>query len=135
MKPVQVRVCLVSLPGPICDATYATLTNTAHVTLAEIAFGALSATRLLRRVAPDLVLLDANLPDDEVHSLLEWIRSHDVQTRTLVATLNTRQLQEVLGKGAGAAVPRNVLPDRLAEMVDEIAEAKSLSAGNPARQA
>lgn len=116
----QVRLCLISTPGPICDATCATLAHTAHVKLVAIASGALSATQLLQHVEADLVLLDTNLPEEEVHAMLQWLAGHFPTVRTLVTTLTSGRMHQALAFGADIAVRRDELPEKLKLFINHL---------------
>ena len=70
------RICLVSLPGLVQEATRAALMLLEDVTLVGIISGALSATALLPQLQPDLLVVDANLPEEEVEALLRWTQEH-----------------------------------------------------------
>ncbi len=115
-----VRLCLISAPGPICDATCATLAHTARVKLVAIASGALSATKVVQQVQPDLVLLDANIPEEESFALVQWLTDNCPHVPSLVATLSSAQLHQALAFGASAAVRRDELPSKLVMLVDEL---------------
>ena len=120
-----IRLGLVSQPGPICDATCATLARTPRLRLVAIAHGALSATQMLQRLELDLILLDANLPEDEVVALLHWLTDQEKtdQEKTvkiLVATATSGLLHQALAFGADDAVRRDELPAKLANMVDAL---------------
>lgn len=123
MPTRHIRVCLVSLPGPVCDATCASLADIANLKLISIASGALSATQLLALVEPDLVLLDATLPEDETYALVQWVAQNCQATRIFVATLTSMQIQQAMALGAQVAVQRNDLPQRLRTLVADMLEA------------
>jgi DNA-binding NarL/FixJ family response regulator len=120
LQGTWVRVCLVSTPGPICDATCATLIHAAHVKLIAIASGALSATQMLRHLQPDLVLLDANLPEEEVLAFLQWLNDNYPAVQRLVATVTSAQAYQALAFGAAAAVRREDLATCLGALVGDL---------------
>jgi len=114
------HVCLVSTPGPVCDATCATLAQLAHVKLVAIVPGALSATRALNHIHADLVLLDANIPEEEAFAMLQWLADTCPNVPSLVATLASAQLHQAIAFGATYAVRRDELPFRLALLVNDL---------------
>ena len=112
-NPMDVRLCLVSTPGPICDATCATIAATPNMRLVAMASGALSATQRLQLVPIDLILLDANLPEDEVTALLIWLADHVPNVRSVVARATTADCNQALAFGADAAIRRDELAAKL----------------------
>lgn len=117
--PKNKRVFLVSLPGLVGQATRATVETMRGVTLVGTAAGALSATQALPKLRPDLLLIDANLPDDEVAALLEWSREHFPSMPCLVMTMTTRQRDQALAWGAHAAIQRAKLGSQLETVVGD----------------
>lgn len=114
-----VHLCLISLPGAVRDATCALLARWREVKLIAIAPGALSATHLLQRHRPELLLLDANLPDEEVFALLQWRMEHCRKVRCVVATTSSEQIHQALALGADAAIRRDELPRALLSHIYE----------------
>lgn len=112
-QTMHARLCLVSTPGLIRDATCATIAMTPNVRLAAVVSGALSATQLLPHIQLDLILLDANLPEEEVAALLTWLADHVPAVRKLVARTTTAECDQALAFGADAAMRRDELPTKL----------------------
>lgn len=104
-RPRQ-RVCLVSQPGLIQQATSATLAFLPDITLVATISGALSATALLAQLQPDLLLVDANLPEEEVEALLRWTTEHYPEVSCVVITMTSQQREQALAWGAHAAIQR-----------------------------
>lgn len=119
-KDKWIRLGLVSQPGPICDATCATLARTSNLRLVAIAPGALSATQILQRVELDLILLDANLPEAEVVALLHWLTDQEKKIKVVVATVNSGLLDQALACGADDAMRRDELSAKLVMIVDAL---------------
>lgn len=107
------RVCLVSQPGLIQEATRAVLASLPGVTLVATASGALSATALVLELQPDLLLVDANLPDEEIEALLAWVRAHCSELPCIVMTQTSRQRSQAHTWGAHSAIPRANMIDQL----------------------
>lgn len=120
MAPPRMQVLLVSLPGLVREATSATLAYLSNVSLIATASGALSATHLLQDIAADLLLVDANLPDEEVKALLGWARQHRPEMQCLVMTMTTRQRHQALAWGADAAIQRSDLSDQLPAVLSQL---------------
>lgn len=118
-SPKSKRVCLVSEPGLIQQATRAMLGSIPDVVVVATASGALSATAMISQLQPDLLLVDANLPDDEVEALLYWSRENYPWLQSIVMTRTSRQRSQVLAWGAHAAIPRASLSDELRVVLDQ----------------
>jgi DNA-binding NarL/FixJ family response regulator len=110
---VHIRLCLVSTPGPICDATCATIAATPNVRIVALADGALMATHEISRVKHDVIILDANLPDGEVAALMSWIGENLETVRTVVVRTTTAECRQALAFGADAAMRRDELAIQL----------------------
>ena len=126
------RLCLVSIPGPIRDATCATIAMTPNVRLSALASGALSATQLLQHSQFDLVLLDVTLPEEEVAALLTWLADHLPAVRKVVARTTMTECDQALAFGADTAIRRDELAIKLELIIAEIFKSK-LDSHNPLR--
>jgi len=113
-------LCLVSTPGLICDATCATIAMTPHVRLVAIASGALSATQLLYHVRPDLILLDANLPEGEVMAFLVWLSEHFPDVQSVVTRTTSAECNQAFAFGADEAMRRDELATKLGPFITNI---------------
>lgn len=113
------RVCLVSQPGLIQQATRAVLASLPGVTLVATASGALSATALVPEIQPDLLLIDANLPDEEIEALLAWVRAHRPELPCVVMTQTSRQRSQAQTWGAHSAIPRANMIDQLEVVLNQ----------------
>ena len=120
---IHTRLCLVSVPGPICDATCATIATVPHARLVILAPGALSATRLLHQTRADLVLLDVNIPRDEVLALLTWLTEHIPDICTIVARSTSAECDQARAFGADEAMRRDELSTRLGLYIAEMIHA------------
>lgn len=118
-----VRVFLVSLPGLVQQATRATLMSFPDIFLTGTASGALSATRALPQLLPDLLLVDANLPDEEVQALLRWTQENCPSVQCVVMTMTSRQRDQALAWGASAAIQRSNLAGQLETVMRQVPHA------------
>ena len=114
------RVCLVSLPGLVQEATRAALMSLSDVTLVGATSGALSATALLPQLQPDLLLVDANLPEEEVEALVRWTKQHYPGLPCVVMTLTSQQRGLALAWGADAAIQRASLISQLETTLNQL---------------
>jgi DNA-binding NarL/FixJ family response regulator len=116
----KIRVFMVSMPGLVAQATRATVASIGGVALVGSATGALSATQALAQLQPDLLLVDATLPDEEVAALLQWTREHLPAAHCLVMTLTMRQRDQALAWGAHAAIQRASLASQLEVILNQL---------------
>ena len=114
---MSARLCLVSTPGPIRDTTCATLAGMPKVRLVILASGALSATQLLQRIQVDFVVLDANLPEEEVAALLTWLADYQPNVRKLVARTTLTECNQARAFGADEAFRRDEFSDKLTAFI------------------
>ena len=115
-----VRLCLISTPGLIRDATCATIAMTPNARLVVVVSGALSATQVLQHTQLDLILLDANLPEEEVAALLAWLADHLPSVRKLVARTTTAECDQARAFGADTAIRRDELTTKLALFIADM---------------
>jgi DNA-binding NarL/FixJ family response regulator len=106
---------LVSSPGIIQDATTAMLNSFPQVRRVEIASGALSAIDHLRDGYSNLLVIDANLPDEEVASLVRWSKQHRPNTRCIVLVKGMVELERAHSAGADAVFLRSSSASQLSE--------------------
>ena len=114
------RVLLVSLPGLVQEATCATLVSLSDLVLVAIVPGALSATQLLQQLRPDLLLVDVNLPEQEVQALLDWTLEHSPGLQRVVLTVTSQQRDQALAWGADATIQRADLVGQLQFVLRQI---------------
>lgn len=117
MTEKRKRVVLVSSPGLVQRATESTLAACPGVELVSTVPGALSATGLLLRTQPDLLLLDATLADEELEALLSWVKVRYPEVFCAALTASTRQRERVLGWGADVVIHRGDLTGQLQELL------------------
>ena len=119
-QTTHARLCLVSTPGPICDATCATIARIPRARLVAVVSGALSATQLLPHTHIDLLLLDVNLPGEEVTALLTWLADHVPGVHKFVARMSTAECEQALAFGADAAIRRDELAVKLGMFIADM---------------
>jgi DNA-binding NarL/FixJ family response regulator len=72
------------------------------------ASGGLSAVHLLQRYQPDLIVIDASIPDGEALALVRQVKAQHATTSCIVLTTTTRQMHGALAEGADVVLPRSV---------------------------
>jgi len=95
---------IVARPGRVRDGLQALLTTVPQIGTVDLADDGPSALRMVRRRHPALVLLDINLHDDEVSTLLRQIKARWPQTRCLVLADSVRLQQMARDAGADSVL-------------------------------
>ncbi len=113
----QLRTLVVSAPGIMGESLRAMLASFPRITIVGSAAGCLSARNMARDLAPDLVVIDANLPEPEVLTLLEELNNGPSSPRAVIFINTTSQKKRALAAGADAALwrsdPSQLLVDTL----------------------
>jgi DNA-binding NarL/FixJ family response regulator len=96
-----------SSPGISEQSLRATLESLPSVQVVGTAAGCLSALQMVRDSQPDLVILDANLPLEDVREFLRQLQQEGLVTRSLVLAGTNGQVRQALVAGADAALRRD----------------------------
>lgn len=106
---------LVSAPGIIREATAIMLASIPQVGQVKLVSGALSAIELLQDGHSYVVVIDANLPAEEVVCLVRWSKQHRPDTSCIVLAKSTVELEQARANGADAAFLRSSSARQLAD--------------------
>jgi DNA-binding NarL/FixJ family response regulator len=119
-KKKKIKVLLISLPGMLQGVLRQTLAAKSDVDLVGVASGCLSAFSMIKQLAPDLIVIDSNLPDAEIQELIR--RAHAEQTlgRFLVLTETSRQKDFAKNAGADFILRSDALPRELDSVMVEM---------------
>ena len=113
----QLRTLVVSAPGIMGESLRAMLASFAQIEIVGSAAGCLSARNMARDLTPDLVVIDANLPEPEMLSLLHELKTGAPPPRSVIFINTTSQKRRALAAGANAALwrsdPSQLLVDTL----------------------
>jgi DNA-binding NarL/FixJ family response regulator len=104
LETARLLTIIISAPGPAGQLLQATLKALPAVQVAGTAAGCLSALQMLRERQVDLVVLDANLPFDEVQAFLRQLQQEGRDTHCLVLAETASQVDRALAAGAAAAL-------------------------------
>jgi DNA-binding NarL/FixJ family response regulator len=99
-KNKKISVLLISLPGVLQNVLRQTLRARLDVVLVGVASGCLSALSMIKAQAPDLVVIDSNMPEAEIQELFLRMKAEQVKSRSLVLTETSHQKE--FAKTAGA---------------------------------
>ena len=89
------------------DGLQAMLRSLPHIEVVAAASGSLTAYDLLQKRSVDLLVIDANLPQEEVLALLHRVKENNPQIRCIVLTLTYRENAVFLASGADVILNRD----------------------------
>ena len=103
----KVRAVVASRPGVMQESLRALLTGSGQVAVIGSAGDGLSALSMVREVQPALLVVDSNLLEDEVLSLLKEVKGAWPEVCCLVLVQTTGCKNRALAAGADAVVSRS----------------------------
>lgn len=120
--PAATRLATViaSVPGVAEQSLRATLESLASIEIVGTAAGCLTAMQLVRDRQADLVVIDSNLPFEEVRVFLQHLKQARLATRALVLASTSSQVRQALDAGADAALRREASIGQLSSAVDRL---------------
>jgi DNA-binding NarL/FixJ family response regulator len=107
-------------PGRMRDGLRTLLAAMPLIDGIEQADDGASALRMIAERRPTLVLLDTNLPDDEVWVVLRRIKAQRLQTRCLVMADTSQQRQTALVTGADGVLIKGFSTRELFAAIEEL---------------
>lgn len=110
--PGCLSVIIASAPGVMAQSLRVMMESMPLVRVVGMAAGCLSALQMVRDSGADLVVIDANLPIEDVQMLLQELRNEGLPTRSLVLASTRSHARRALAAGrisssAGTARPGN----------------------------
>ena len=119
-KSAYLTTILASAPGVAEQSLRATLESLPSVQVVGTAAGCLSALQVLRARQADLVVIDSNLPLEDVREFLQQLRKEGLETRSLVLAATSSQVRYALAAGADVALRRDSSIRQLSNAVDQL---------------
>jgi DNA-binding NarL/FixJ family response regulator len=113
----RTRIIFVSEPGMMQEAMRAVLAALPDVSIVGLASGSLSALQLLPRCEADVVVIDQNIPVDEMLALVRSIRALHPPVACIALTSTRSQMRLALTEGAYAALPRSSPSQQISEAI------------------
>ena len=98
---------IASTPGIMAQSLKAMMESVPLVQVVGVAAGCLSALQMVRDSRPDLVVIDANLPIEDVQVLLRQLKNEGLPTRSLVLAATHSQAQQTRAAGADIVFHRD----------------------------
>lgn len=109
----RLSTVIASTPGIAEQSLRATLESVPWVQVVGTAAGCLSALQMVRARQIDLVVIDSNLPLEEVQVFLQQLKVEGLRTHSLVLAATSGQVRRALVAGADVALRRDVSTGQL----------------------
>ena len=113
---------IVSRPGIMQQSLRASLAACSRITVVASAGDGLTALSQVTKLQPGLLVIDANLLDDEVDALLMAVKSRQPATRLLVLVRSGLREGRLLACGADAVISRDGTVQELQETLSRLAQ-------------
>ena len=117
--PEQVTLALiVAQPGPLRDSLQALMTTMPQIEIVAEANEPSALLRMSGRIQPDVVLLDASAPGNDVWAALRQIRAVWPRARAIVLVEESRQQRQAEEAGADVALLKGFPAAKLAAIIE-----------------
>jgi DNA-binding NarL/FixJ family response regulator len=119
--PQQVTLAfIVARPGPLRDSLQALMKTIPQIEILAETTDPSALLRMGAKIQPDVVLLDADLPREQVWSALREIREEWSRTRSIVMVEDSQQQQKAQAAGADVALIKGYPAARLIAAIREL---------------
>ena len=119
--PQRVTLALiVARPGPLRDSLQALINTIPQIEILAETADPSALLRMGANIQPDVVLLDADLPGEQVWSALRQIKAEWSQTRSIVLVEGSQQQQEAQAAGADVVLIKGYPAARLIATIEEL---------------
>ena len=103
--PRQVTLAIiVARPGPLRNSLQSLMTTMPQIEILAETSDPSALLRMGAGIQPDVVLLDASLPEEQVWAALRQIKEEWCRTRSIVLVEDSQQQQQVQAAGADVAL-------------------------------
>jgi DNA-binding NarL/FixJ family response regulator len=133
-QAARLSTILASMPGVAEQSLRATLESLASIEIVGTAAGCLSAMQMMHDKKADLVVIDSNLPFEDVQVFLQQLRQGGLATHALVLAATNGQVREALTMGADAALRRDTSLRQLSAAVDTLQYARIADEPEPSSE-
>ena len=113
-------VLIAAKPNRLRDSLQFLLKTMPEINIIGLADDSALALRMISERHPALVLLDTNLPGDEMTTMLKQIKASGYQSRCLVLSDTFEQQQSVESAGADMALVRGFSVAELFEVMEKL---------------
>lgn len=115
----RLTTIIASAPGFAEQSLRATLESMPSLDVVGTAAGCLSALQMVRDRQADLVVLDSNLPIEDVREFLRQLEREGLATRSVVLAATSGHVRHALAAGADAALRRDASLRQLSAVLAE----------------
>lgn len=120
MEQNRASTLIVARPGPLREGVEALMATVPTVEVIGQVEAASSALRHVFEHRPDLLLLDAGLPEDESWSVLRYCRMEHAGVRCIVLADDAEQEQAARAAGADAVFLKGFPADKFVRTVERL---------------
>jgi two-component system response regulator DevR len=113
-------ILIVARQGHLREGVEALMATVSRVQIVGKVEAASSALRLVFERRPDLLLLDAGLPEDESWSVLRYCRIEHPELRCIVLADDAEQVREARAAGADAVFLKGFPADKFVKTVERL---------------
>ena len=114
----RLSTIIASLPGIAGQSLRTTLESLPSVQVVGTAAGCLSALQKVLDTQADLIVIDANLPLEDVQVLLQQLKEEGLEIRSLVLAATSAQVRHALAAGADVSLRRDISIEQLGAVVE-----------------
>jgi DNA-binding NarL/FixJ family response regulator len=119
--PRQVTLAIiVARPGPLRNSLQTLMTTMPEIEILAETNDPSALLRMGADIQPDVVLLDADLPQDQVWAALEQIKAEWSQTRSIVLAEGSQQQLKAQAAGADVVLLKGYPAARLIEAIQAL---------------
>jgi DNA-binding NarL/FixJ family response regulator len=115
-----ISALLVVKPGPLREALRTLMTSIPGVKVTGEVGDTSSALKMIGECQPDLVLVDAGLPDGEAWRTLKQMKEKWPHVRCVILTDHSCQYQEAKAAHADAVLQKGVPPTLLVQAIETL---------------
>ena len=117
----QVTLALiVARPSPLRNSLQSLMTTIPQIEILAETSDPSALLRMGAGIQPDVVLLDASLPQEQVWAALRQIKEEWCHTRTIVLVEDSQQQQEIEAAGADVALLKGYPAAKLITAIEEL---------------
>jgi DNA-binding NarL/FixJ family response regulator len=119
--PRQVTLAIiVGRPGPLRNSLQTLMTTMPQIEILAETSDPSALLRMGAEIRPNVVLLDASLPEKQVWAALQQIKEEWCQTRSIVLVENSQQQQNAQAAGADLVLPKGYPAARLIDAIERL---------------
>jgi DNA-binding NarL/FixJ family response regulator len=119
--PKQVTLALiVARPGPLRNSLQSLMTTMPQIEILAETSDPSALLRMGAGIQPDVVLLDASLPEEQVWAALRQIKEEWCRTRSIALVEDSQQQQEIEAAGADIALLKGYPAAKLIAAIEEL---------------